>query len=275
MPTDPEFAADLYRGTARLYDRFRLPYAPKLITSLLRQVRPTGAGAALDLGCGPGQLAFALADSFAEVWAADQEADMIAMVGSKITSSGVRNLRPVVAAAEQLDAPAAHFELVVIGNAFHRMPRQQVAERIASWLRPGSHLALCWSASPWSGDEPWKRVYGDLLADWRDRLGAGDRIPANPDQNRSEHPDAEIIRATGLVPAGRNEIVESYDWTPGTLAGFSYATSFLPITIFGDRTAEFETDLAERLQPHLANGVLSDRVSYAYDLFTRPAPAGT
>lgn len=27
MSNDPEFAPDLYRGVAELYDRFRLPYA--------------------------------------------------------------------------------------------------------------------------------------------------------------------------------------------------------------------------------------------------------
>jgi hypothetical protein len=39
----------------------------------------------------------------------------------------------------------------VIGNAFHRLDRDLVAARIAGWLEPGGHLALCWSSSPWAG----------------------------------------------------------------------------------------------------------------------------
>lgn len=58
---DPEFGADLYRGVAELYDEFRLPYAPALINQLLDDTTPDGRGRALDLGCGPGLLAFALA----------------------------------------------------------------------------------------------------------------------------------------------------------------------------------------------------------------------
>lgn len=275
MTSEPEFAPDLYRGTAQLYDRFRLPYSPRLINQLLADVRPSGDGRALDLGSGTGQLAFALGAAFAEVWAADPEPDMIGVIRSKITAGGEHNIRPVLTTAQDLDAPSAWFELVVIGNAFHRMPRQRVAERIADWLVPGGRLALCWSSSPWSGSQPWQAAFSELLADWRRRLDTDSRIPANLEESRAARPDDEVVRAAGLVPVGSQEVVEPYDWTPKALAGFSYATSFLPITVFGGRTAEFEADLSDRLQPYLHNGVVTDQVSYAYDLFSRPAPADT
>ena len=44
---------------------------------------PSGRGRLLDLACGTGQLAFALRSPFAEVWAVDQEPDMVAVVRSK------------------------------------------------------------------------------------------------------------------------------------------------------------------------------------------------
>ena len=275
MGADPEFAPDLYRGVAELYDRFRLPYADAMITHLLDQVQPTGYGRALDLGCGPGQLAFALSDSFADVWAVDPEPDMINVVRSKIDRGNGSTVHPVASRAEELAAPEAFFDLVVIGNAFHRMPRQRVAGRIAGWLVPCGKLALCWSSSPWSGPEDWKPVFDALLADWRRRLDADRRIPADLETARAAHPDAVIIKGAGMLPAGQQEVTERYDWTPAALAGFVYATSFLPITIFGDRTAEFEADLAGRLEPYVHDGVVTDEVSYSYDLFSRPAPAGT
>ncbi|WP_188895970.1 class I SAM-dependent methyltransferase [Microlunatus endophyticus] len=275
MNDDPEFAPDLYRGVAELYDEFRLPYTPALITQLLDDTGPTGRVRALDLGCGPGLLAFVLADSFAEVWAVDSEPDMIDVVRSKIANSGIRNLHPVGAPAEELQAPEDFFDLVVVGNAFHRMPRRQVAERIAAWLVPGGHLALCWSSSPWSGPGDWKPAFGELLADWQHRLGADNQVPADLESTRNEQPDEAIIEAAGLVSTGRRAFTQPHAWTPGGLAGFIYATSFLPITIFGDRTSEFEVDLAGRLRPFLEDGVVIDEVSYAYDLFSRPVPADT
>jgi hypothetical protein len=43
---------------------------------------------------------------------------------------GAGNIRPVAADAETLDAEPWHFELAVIGNAFHRPDRDLVAARL-------------------------------------------------------------------------------------------------------------------------------------------------
>ncbi len=57
-----------------------------------------------------------------------------------------------IAAAEDLTAPERSFDLAVIGNAFHRLRRAAVAERVLRWLRPGGHPALLWGGSPTDGD---------------------------------------------------------------------------------------------------------------------------
>jgi SAM-dependent methyltransferase len=275
VSTDPEFAPHLYRGTAELYDRYRLPYSDQLITQLLDDVRPTGRGRALDLGCGTGQLAFAIAGAFTEVLATDQESDMIDIVRSKIAAGAAHNVRPTVAGAAELDVPAGMFELITIGNAFHRMPRRQVGERVAEWLTAAGQLALCWSSSPWSGGEPWQAAFGELLADWQRRLDAEGRIPPTWSDNRAAHPDEEVLAAAGLIRTGGYQVFQSHRWTATELAGFVYATSFLPITIFGNRTAEFEAEVDELLRRSTGNTVVTDQVNYSYDLFSRPGPAGT
>jgi SAM-dependent methyltransferase len=79
---DPPFRRDLYRGTAADYDRFRPPYPPALIEDLARRSGADGTGRLLDLGCGTGQITFALQDRFAEVWAVDQEPGMVRVDGA-------------------------------------------------------------------------------------------------------------------------------------------------------------------------------------------------
>jgi SAM-dependent methyltransferase len=56
--------------------------------------------------------------------------------------------RPPPAPVEELDAPPGAFDLVTIGNAFHRLPRDVVAAKIRRWLGPGGHLALLWGNGP-------------------------------------------------------------------------------------------------------------------------------
>jgi SAM-dependent methyltransferase len=157
------FAAGLYRGTAGYYDRYRLPCPEAMIEDLARTARVSGRGRLLDLACGTGQLTFPLRQRFADVWAVDQEPDMVEAVRAKAAAAGARNVRPIAASAETLHAAAGHFELAVIGNAFHRLDRDLVARRVHGWLQPGGHLALCWSSTPWVGEARWQQALAATL----------------------------------------------------------------------------------------------------------------
>src|SRR6478735_5327699 len=96
------YRKDLFRGTAESYDRFRLPYPAELIDDLRARVLLRRTGRLLDLACGTGQIAFALAADFAEVWAVDQEAEMIDFGERKAQRLGVTNIRWIAAAAEDV-----------------------------------------------------------------------------------------------------------------------------------------------------------------------------
>jgi ubiquinone/menaquinone biosynthesis C-methylase UbiE len=129
------FAADLFRGSAGYYDRYRLPYPEAMLTDLIRRAGVSGRGRLLDLACGTGQLTFPLHRWFGQVWAVDQEPDMVAVVRAKAAAQGATDVQPIVSDAETLDAEPEFFELAVIGNAFHRLSRDLVAGRVLGWLR--------------------------------------------------------------------------------------------------------------------------------------------
>ena len=159
MDNELQFAADLYRGTAGYYDSYRLPYPDAMIEYVVGQAMVDGQGRLLDLACGTGQLTFPLRRWFSEVWAVDREQDMVEAVRAKAAAIGAENIRPIAADAETLHAAPGHFELAVIGNAFHRLRRDQVAGRLLGWLKPGGCVALCWSHGPQAGDEEWQRAF--------------------------------------------------------------------------------------------------------------------
>jgi ubiquinone/menaquinone biosynthesis C-methylase UbiE len=197
MQTEPNFAANLYHGTAESYDRFRLTYPRVLTDDLLSRVQPSRQGLLLDLACGTGQLAFALQDSFAEVWAVDQELDMVRLVEAKAARGG-HIIRAITSTAEELSAESASFELITIGNAFHRLRRDRVARRALEWLCPGGHLALCWSRSPWTGNADWQKVLNAVLDQWRSQLSVHDRLPQDWEGARRARPDLAILADAGL-----------------------------------------------------------------------------
>jgi SAM-dependent methyltransferase len=227
------FATDLYQGTAEYYDRYRLPYPEAMTEDLLTRTGVSGhvvsgQGRLLDLACGTGQLAFPLRRSFAEVWAVDREPDFAQMIQAKADNLGAGNIRPVTADAETLDAEPGHFELAVIGNAFHRLDRDLVAARLLHWLQPGGCVALCWSDAPHLGDREWQRALAALLGRWQAALGATGRVPANWAEPQRRRPDAQVLSEAGFETAGHWEFPVEHRWSLAELAGYVRSTSFLP-----------------------------------------------
>jgi len=124
------FRPGLFQGSAGYYDTYRLPYPAEMLADIVRRAGVTGGGRLLDLACGTGQLAFPLRRWFGEVWAVDQEPDMVEAVRAKAAALGAAEIRPVVADAETLEAGPGSFDLAVIGNAYHRLDRDLVAGRL-------------------------------------------------------------------------------------------------------------------------------------------------
>src|SRR5260370_39513926 len=124
-----------------------------MLNDMMKRAGTTGEGRLLDLACGTGELALPLAPYFREVWGVDQEHDMIERARSKAAKSGSSNVRWIVGRAEDVDAPADSVELVVIGNAFHRLDRSRVARCALDWLAPRRCIAISGSSSLGAGQE--------------------------------------------------------------------------------------------------------------------------
>jgi ubiquinone/menaquinone biosynthesis C-methylase UbiE len=265
------FAADLFRGSAGYYDRYRLPYPEALLADLVRRAGVSGHGRLLDLACGTGQLAFPLRRWFSQVWAVDQEPDMVELVRAKASAGGAGEVRAIVSSAETLGAEPEYFELAVIGNAFHRLDRDLTAGLVLGWLRPGGHLALCWSSQPSSGQEDWQQALAALLDRWMTALGAHGRIPAGWDLARQRRPDLQVLSDAGFEVLGSHEFPVGHRWSLPELAGLIRSTSFLPASVLGDQGAAFDADLAATLGPYSDSGAFTETMSFSYELARRPA----
>ena len=269
MTGQPQFRADLYRGTAGDYDRFRLRYPPALLDDLCQRTAVTGTGRLLDLACGPGTITFDLCDRFDEVCAVDLEPDAIDFAATKADALGVRNVQWRVGRAEDVSDNRL-FDLVTIGNAFHRLDRPRVADRAADCLAPGGYLAVLWSSTPLHGPAPWQQELENAVVEWMDRAGVQDRLPADLEEHLAQHPQVRVLEDAGFVVVGRHEFVDHHAWNADSLIGFMYSTSLLSRVALGDRTAEFEHDVRRRLHKIDPSGVYTEEVSFAYDLAQTP-----
>jgi SAM-dependent methyltransferase len=262
------FRRDLFRGTAGYYDQFRVPYPQHLIDDLSEQTSLTGSGTLLDLACGTGQLTFPLHERFARTWAIDQEPEMVEFVARKAAATGGDDIRTAVGSAEELALPPASVDLAVIGNAFHRLPRDTVAALLYGWLRPGGYLALVWGGGPEVNPPPvslapWQEALRAVLVRWR----PPDRIPAGYEQDRAGQPDQVVLAEAGFRYEGEREFSVAHEWTAESLIGHAYSTSVLSRAALSDSATDFEADLRNSLAPHTP---LEQQISFTYELSRRP-----
>ena len=269
--TSPQFRTDLYRGTAEYYDRFRPGYPDQLIDALAARTGADGTGSLLDLACGTGQVSFALRAKLASIWAVDQEPDMIRVASAKARASEDTGLfRFVTCAVEELSAPEEAFNLVTIGNAFHRLPRVAVAGGVLRWLKPGGYLALLWGGSPNYGNAPWQQALQDQMQRWQLRPGAEQRVPASYEADRASQPDLDILRASGFDIVGRQEFPVSHVWTATEIAGYVASTSVLSPAALGPDAEPFDVSLRQALLEQEPGGHFRQNMTFAYDLARRP-----
>ncbi|MGH6987839.1 MAG: class I SAM-dependent methyltransferase [Caulobacteraceae bacterium] len=129
METAPNLRSDAYAGTAKAYLRFRPPYPARLLEALLGGVDLPRGAILLDLACGPGRIALALAHRFDRVWAVDLEPEMIAVGRTEGERLGIANVAWSIGAAGQADIPNASVDLITIGEAFRCAGFAEVQDR--------------------------------------------------------------------------------------------------------------------------------------------------
>ena len=139
-PDAPTHPTDAFAGTAEYYARYRVPYPKTLLDDVRKQAKVTGSGRLLDLACGPGRVALPLSPYFGEAWAVDQEPEMIEVGRAAARRLGVTNLRWTVGRAEDVAAAPGSFELITVGEAFHRLDQPLIAKRALARLAPGCCL---------------------------------------------------------------------------------------------------------------------------------------
>jgi SAM-dependent methyltransferase len=259
------YGKDLFKGTAEYYDRFRPPYPPVLLDDLRARVPLAGTGRLLDLACGTGQVAFALAADVAEVWAVDQEPESIEFGKRKAQRLEITNIQWIASAAEDVALEGA-FDLVAVGNAFHRLDRDAVARRLVTHVSERGCVVLLWGGTPWHGDRRWQRVLDDTLERWRDAVGARDRVPDGWEQAMDRDPHEQVLRRAGLSYEGLFEVSLVERWTVESLIGFVYSTSFLNRAVLEHHVEAFENDLRRQLLACCPDGVFEQDLTFAYEL---------
>lgn len=119
------------------------------LQALVRAAAPVSTQRVLDLGCGAGHTALAIAPHVAHVTAVDVTPDMLETAARLAEQRGAFNIAFQHADAAELPFPSEHFDLVTSRVAAHHFaePMKALAE-VRRVLRPGGRFVLVDAISP-------------------------------------------------------------------------------------------------------------------------------
>jgi SAM-dependent methyltransferase len=263
----PNFRADAFKGTALDYVRYRLPYPRVMLDDLLARAAVSTAGARLlDLACGPGRVALAIMEHFAEIWAVDLEPEMVAAGRQEAARRGISHIHWRIGAAETFEAPAGVFDLITIGEAFHRLDQPRIAALALTWLKRGGVFATLGFQGLLEGDAPWRRTLAEMVTRW---IGS-------PAQSRPDMPPltparaTELLRSAGFIDVADHRFAFDHEWRLDALLGNLRSTSVISRRALGERAADFERDLSEALLACEPSGRFRETISADYTLARKP-----
>lgn len=255
----------LFEGAAEYYARYR-PKRPKaLFGFLVARFALDRTSRVLDLGCGTGNASFPLAPSVAEVVAMDPDPGMIRVARDQASIQGLHNVRLLQTGSKDLTADLGSFRLVVLGESFHWMNRDQVLRDLHPLIEPGGGIALIGPAhgfvlvgeGPPKPKSPWEQAAEDVVAKYagQHRRHAG----SNPDEPRHEQ---AIMRSQFRI-GEYHEFEAEWRFEAADVIGLLYSMSGNLRAQLGARTPEFEAELATELLKLNPDGHFVDRTPAA------------
>ncbi len=271
MPDPANIQPDAFAGTAEAYARWRPPYPAALLDWLAHEARAQPSARLLDLATGPGRIALDLAGRFGEVWAQDLEPEMIAAAQAAAERRGIGNVRWSVGPAEALEAPDNHFDLVTVGEAFHRLDQALIAEKARRWLRPGGVFATMGGGAILTGSRPWQVATVELTRRWTAKAFPTGWAQARSGVEPGLEASMRLLEGVGLQLVANRTFPQPHAWTVEAVLGYLHSTSVASRRLLGDDADAFAAALQSTLDPFAdADGLLHDEVDFGCTLFRNP-----
>jgi SAM-dependent methyltransferase len=255
-----------FQTAAHYYLRGRPHYATALIHRVVQLCGLDRAHQVLDLGCGPGQLALAIAPFAGRVLGIDPEPEMLKVARDEAARAGlVIDFRQ--GSSRELGTDLGVFHLVVIGRAFHWMDRPETLRRLDQIITPAGAVVLFGDDHTKVPDNRWVETFDQLI----DRYAAADPVRAAfhaPEWLRHE----AMLLDSPFCHLERLAVLERRATPPDHIVDRALSLSSVSHARIGERADDLVRELRAALTPFAREGVITEVVESEALIARREAP---
>ncbi|HEY9234025.1 MULTISPECIES: class I SAM-dependent methyltransferase [Phenylobacterium] len=237
----------------------RPDYPPELYDALL-DLAPS-RDCILDLGCGPGKIARAIAARVKEVYAVDPSPLMLSL-GQSLDAGRHPNIRWIESAAETLELSPGALDLAVAGASIHWMRPEDVFPNLVDALRPSGIIAIVDGDEP--AQAPWHSAYLTVISGWVERLGGKWKGPA--------HQALMTAHTPWIDEGGELVFVSSVEQSLEDFLASQHSRATWSRARMGELANAFDDDIRAALTPWTRDGKISFEV-HSRLLWGRPRRA--
>ena len=225
----PELKPDRFEDAVPHYLTGRLRYDPRLIEWVVAETALERTSRVLDLGCGPGFLANALAPFAGEVIGMDPNARMLDAARAEAAELG--NVTYIEGSSFDLSGLAPGIDLVTMGRSFHWMDRDATLAALGPLVADGGAIALF-------GDQVIKGPQND----WYRAMNAKSReagMAIADAETKHRHSDAWEPHPLPLLRSDFSElstlsVIASHSWSWDMLVSLIASRSGTTRALLGD-----------------------------------------
>jgi predicted TPR repeat methyltransferase len=268
----PMRAEGMFTGVQDYYARYRPPVTRDVAEAIL-SLCPAEVtnGELLDLGTGTGQVVCAFAPFFRKMYAVELDADMLSRARSDWAAL-VREEGPTVAwglcdVADYVVPADANVSLVTTCRSFHWMDQAAILARYSAQTPEQASFAVFGDSSFWESQEQWAIATRTCVQSF---LGEQRRARSGTFAHH-KRPYAEIVSESPFSKVAETVVTVRRDWRPSQVIGYLYSTTFASRDLFGDRLAEFELAVQEKLAGFVdSSGLLHESADFKIVVGTKP-----
>ncbi|MDG3007321.1 class I SAM-dependent methyltransferase [Paludisphaera mucosa] len=260
IPFDPR----RFKTAAASYLVGRPVYPPRLFRRIVELCGLDRSHRAMDLGCGPGQIAIALAPYVGRVVAVDPEPEMLKIAAGEAERAG-REIEFVQASSYDLGPRFGTFRLVAMGRSFHWMDRAETLRRLDAMIEPEGAVAFLHDDHPTVPDNAWFATFQEIVA-----RHAADDVAKRVRAGRAGH--ESVLLDSPFRRLERITVFERSSIPVDALVLRLRSMSSVARSRVGDRAEDLAAEVREAITPFARDGLLSEVIAASALIASREGP---